>query len=316
MKTQRVIALCLCIFSIIQVRAQIRETILDLIQGNADSAIVFDSSHVEAETINQDSLLVIQLQQLLEDSKLSEANLRMEYEQYKLNVLASDSIKRHKQRQRIDSLRHTTQGSPVVVDGDTLFYLYTKKGGQSALQRAQETGELIELVGKKINLDPNRVYIEHTDIFSDIMYDTEVLVSFTDADAMWEGISRDSLAANHKHKELHVLQVARGGDGALAVRVRAPGHPQDFGQCLVIDSAGGIIIAGRLALGNGFHERHATCHHRGGQSFLFTTGPAGQHCPGQYTDFQSFLEHNLHSSMLPAICKEKVTDYMDGSFFT
>ena len=198
MKTQRVIALCLCIFSIIQVRAQIRETILDLIQGNADSAIVFDSSHVEAETINQDSLLVIQLQQLLEDSKLSEANLRMEYEQYKLNVLASDSIKRHKQRQRIDSLRHTTQGSPVVVDGDTLFYLYTKKGGQSALQRAQETGELIELVGKKINLDPNRVYIEHTDIFSDIMYDTEVLVSFTDADAMWEGISRDSLAANRK----------------------------------------------------------------------------------------------------------------------
>ena len=66
------------------------------------------------------------------------------------------------------------------------------------MQRAQETGELIELIGQKMNLDPNRVYIENTDIFSDIMYDTEVLVSFTDADAMWEGISRDSLVAARK----------------------------------------------------------------------------------------------------------------------
>ena len=122
----------------------------------------------------------------------------MEFEQFKLNLLVSDSLKRRKQWQLIDSLRRTTKGSPVIADGDTLFYLYTKKGGQSAQQRAQEAGELIELIGKKITIDPNRVYIEKTDIFSDIMYDTEVLVSFTDADAMWEGISRDSLVANRK----------------------------------------------------------------------------------------------------------------------
>ena len=127
MKTQRVIILCLCLFSLIQVRAQISETILDIIQGKVDSAIVTDSSHIETEIINQDSLLVVQLQQMLEESKLSEANLRMEFEQFKLNVLASDSIKRRRQRLLIDSLRHTTHGSPVVVDGDTLFYLYTQE---------------------------------------------------------------------------------------------------------------------------------------------------------------------------------------------
>ena len=152
MNTQRVITLFLCIFSIIQVRAQISESI----QGKVDSVIVADSLHIETEAINQDSLLVVQLQQMLEESKLSEANLRMEFEQFKLNVLASDSIKRRRQRLLIDSLRHTTHGSPVVVDGDTLFYLYTKKGGQSASQRAQETGELIELVGKKINLEDRK----------------------------------------------------------------------------------------------------------------------------------------------------------------
>ena len=198
MKLQRVLILCLLVLCTINVKAQIGDAIREIFQAASDSVVMSDSAHVEAETVNNDSLLVAQLQRSLDEAKLNEANLRMEFEQYKLNILASDSIKRHRQLQHIDSLRRTTKGSPVMVDGDTLFYLYTKKGGQSALQRAQETGDLMELIGKKINLDPNRVYIEKTDIFSDIMYETEVLVSFTDADAMWEGVSRDSLVASRK----------------------------------------------------------------------------------------------------------------------
>ena len=198
MKLQRLFILCLLAFCTINVNAQIADAIRGIFQVQGDSVIVPDSTDVETVAVNRDSLLVLQLQESLEEARLNEANIRMEFEQYKLNLLASDSIKRHKQRLHIDSLRRTTKGSPVMVDGDTLFYLYTKKGGQSALQRAQEAGELIELVGKKLNLDPNRVYVENTDIFSDIMYDTEVLVSFTDADAMWEGIRRDSLVAVRK----------------------------------------------------------------------------------------------------------------------
>ena len=209
MKLLRVFILCFWMLCTISAKAQIADAIRGIFQTESDSAMVTDST---AEVINQDSLLVAQLQQSLEEAKnsevllqqsleeakLNEANLRLEFEQFKISILASDSIKRYKQKLLIDSLRRTTQGSPVMVDGDTLFYLYTKKGGESALQRAQETSELIELIGKKINLDPNRVYIENTDIFSDIMYDSKVLVSFTDADAMWEGISRDSLVANRK----------------------------------------------------------------------------------------------------------------------
>ena len=212
MKLQRVLILCLWMLSTVSVRAQISNAIREIFQTESETISVADSTRTNAEEVDQSSLLVSQLKQSLEEAKLneenlrmkfeeaklSEANLRMEFEQFKLNILTSDSIKRQKQRQHIDSLRRTTHGSPVMVDGDTLFCLYTKKGGQSAMQRAQEAGELIELIGKKINVDPNRVYVENTDIFSDIMYDTEVLVSFTDADAMWEGISRDSLVANRK----------------------------------------------------------------------------------------------------------------------
>ena len=206
MKLQKLFILCLGVLCSISVKAQIGEVIRDIFQGEKDSTIVVGKSHVDTVIINQDSLLVAQLQQSLEEAKLNEANLRLEFEQFKFNIMASDSLKRRKQRQFIDSLRRTTHGSPVMVDGDTLFYLYAKKGGQSAAQRAQETGELIELIGKKINLDPNKVYVENTDIFSDIMYDSEVLVSFTDADAMWEGVSRDSLVANRKQMVVSQFQ--------------------------------------------------------------------------------------------------------------
>ena len=209
MKLQRVFILGLWMLCALGTKAQIADAIRGIFQVANDSVVVADST---AKVVEQDSSLVLSLQQSLEvakqnevllqqsleEAKLNEANLRLEFEQFKLSILASDSLKRYRQKLFIDSLRKTTQGSPVMVDGDTLFYLYTKKGGQSAMQRAQETGELMELIGKKINLDPNRVYIENTDIFSDIMYDTEVLVSFTDADAMWEGISRDSLVASRK----------------------------------------------------------------------------------------------------------------------
>ena len=198
MKFQRIFILCLLALCTISVKAQIGDAILGMFQGKKDSVAVADSARLGAGVSNQDSLQVVQLQQMLEEAKLNEANLRMEFEQYKLSILERDSLKRQRQRSLIDSLRRTTHGSPVMVDGDTLFYLYTKKGGQTALQRAQEAGEAIEIIGKKINLNPDRVYIENTDIFSDIMYDSEVLVSFTDADAMWEGISRDSLVANRK----------------------------------------------------------------------------------------------------------------------
>lgn len=210
MNIQRVlIFLCLCATCSMSISAQVVNTIREMFQSRNDSVVIVDSAQIAEGAVNQDLERIAQLQQSLEEARLSEANLRMEFEQFKLNTLASDSIKRHKQRQHIDSLRRITHGSPVLVDGDTLFFLFAKKGGLSASQRAHQAGEAIERVGKKINLALNRVYIEHTDIFSDIMYDTEVLISFTDADALWEGIARDTLVAARKQMVVDKLQEMR-----------------------------------------------------------------------------------------------------------
>ena len=154
---------------------------------------------------DSDSAYVANLQKTLEESRLNEANMRMEMEQMKLQMASADSVKYAQQRQRIDSLRQFTKGIPVVADGDTLFYLFTKRGGYTPQQRAQMTGTAVEELGKRFNLRPDSVSIDHSDIVSDLMYGNKVLLSLTDQDALWEGVSRDSLARERRENVVSKL---------------------------------------------------------------------------------------------------------------
>lgn len=154
---------------------------------------------------DSDSAYVAGLQRTLEEARLNEANMRMEMEQMKLQMASADSVKYAQQRQRIDSLRQFTKGIPVVADGDTLFYLFTKRGGYTPQQRAQMTGVAVEELGKRFNLRPDSVSIDHSDIVSDLMYGNKVLLSLTDQDALWEGISRDSLAKERRENVVSKL---------------------------------------------------------------------------------------------------------------
>lgn len=159
------------------VHAQIQEK-LQQILGN-------DTTHT-VTTASTDSLRLKQMQEELEAARLNEANMRLEMEQLRLQTFAADSLKLAEQKTRIDSLRRVTKGVPVIVDGDTLFYLYTKRGGYTAQTRAEMDAAIITELGERFNLHPDSVYIENSDIVTDVMYEDIVIVSFTDQDGLWE----------------------------------------------------------------------------------------------------------------------------------
>lgn len=166
--------------------------------GNAIRDILGPDT-VQAPTITPpDSGRVADMAKALEAARLNEMTLRMEVEQMKLASYASDSVKRAEQKIRIDSLRKVTPGVPVVVDGDTLFYLYAKRGGNTPQMRAQMDEAAIIELGKRFNLHPDSVYIESTDIVTDVMYGDKVIVSFTDQDGLWANSTRDQLAAKER----------------------------------------------------------------------------------------------------------------------
>lgn len=167
------------------VHAQIQEK-LQQILGN-------DTTHT-VTTASTDSLRLKQMQEELEAARLNEANMRLEMEQLRLQTFAADSLKLAEQKTRIDSLRRVTKGVPVIVDGDTLFYLYTKRGGYTAQTRAEMDAAIITELGERFNLHPDSVYIENSDIVTDVMYEDKVIVSFTDQDGLWENCTRQQLA--------------------------------------------------------------------------------------------------------------------------
>ena len=144
--------------------------------------------------LRNDSAYIATLRDSLENSRLAEANTRMELEQLRFSFLSKDSLERETQRARIDSLRQFTQGIPVVVEEDTLFEFYSKRGGYSPQQRAIMASTAIKNLSNRFNLRPDSLYIDNNDNISDIMYENEVITSFTELDALWADMPRDSLA--------------------------------------------------------------------------------------------------------------------------
>ena len=200
MKKIKRFALLLIMASLaVNVQAQLEQAVKKIFAGDTVA------THPTSLRRDSDSARVANLQKSLEEARLNEANMRMEMEQMRLQTMAADSVKLSQQRQRIDSLRQFTKGIPVVAEGDTLFYLFTKRGGYTPQQRAQMTGAAIEEIGKRFNLRPDSVSIDHSDIVSDLMYGNKVLLSLTDQDALWEGVSRDSLAKERRQNVITKL---------------------------------------------------------------------------------------------------------------
>ena len=182
--------------------AQLVEKVLDILNEDTLGTVV-------AQKPDTDSLHLLKIKEDLETSRLNEANLRMEIEQMKLKYDAADSLKLAKQRLRIDSLRRMTPGIPVIVEGDTLYYLFAKRGGHTPQQRAEMNAAAITELGKRFNLQPDSVYIDSSDIVTDLMYGNKVLSSFTDQDGLWGGCSRDQLAAAKRKVIVDKLKVMK-----------------------------------------------------------------------------------------------------------
>lgn len=202
MKGIRALCLWLLLLPAGGASAQLVEKVLDVFNDDTLGNVV-------AQRADTDSVYLLKMKEDLEVARLNEANLRMEIEQMRLRYDAADSLKLAKQRLRIDSLRRVTPGVPVVVEGDTLYYLFAKRGGHTPQQRAEMNAAAITELGKRFNLQPDSVYTESSDIVTDLMYGNKVLASFIDQDGLWEGCSRDQLAAAKRKVIVDKLKVMK-----------------------------------------------------------------------------------------------------------
>lgn len=162
-----------------------------------------------ADTVPDASIIIETMQKELEESRLQQMNLQMEIEQMKMANITADSIKLARQLAVIDSLRSITTGMPVIVEGDTLFYIYANRGGLTQQQRAVQTGGLVERIGKEYGVQPDSVFILSEEFTSDIIYRNTVILSLTDKDGMWMNMPREELAQYIKDIIVNSLYVLK-----------------------------------------------------------------------------------------------------------
>lgn len=219
----RICALVFIVLLPVASKAQIREKAEELLSiaktELKEERPASDDSLSHETKVKQDSVKMEELALQVQEMKLNEILLRNELESTKNQNATTDSLKRAEQRLRIDSLRQHTPGVPVVVEGDTLFKLYAKRGGHTPADRAEDIKNMLLMIASSHTLRNDSTHIYDSEYVTDIMYGEKVIISITDQDALWQNLTRIQLAEKYEPiiadrikelKEEHsLLQIAK-----------------------------------------------------------------------------------------------------------
>ena len=109
-----------------------------------------------------------------------------------------DSVRQAERKARVDSLRNVTPGAPLIIDGDTLFVIYARKGGMLPEARVSSVRSKIYEIGKRLTMFVDSIYVFDSEMSSDVMVGEDVILSVTDLDALWMGKERLELAETYR----------------------------------------------------------------------------------------------------------------------
>jgi len=146
-----------------------------------------------------DSAKKIELENQLTSLKKTD-NLKKEELEKQIQELKEKDVKRLAIRKaKIDSLRSTVNGYPVLgFFYDTLFFIYTKSGSFSASSRASIITERIESFGEKFLSIKDSIYLNDLETTIDIVSGETIIMSISDNDALWNNSTRQDLALTYK----------------------------------------------------------------------------------------------------------------------
>lgn len=145
-----------------------------------------------------DSLKRAELEIRINSFKTSNSDKKEELQRQVQKILDNESLRALNQKKRIDSLRQSNKGYPVLgVSNDTLFYIYTKQGASTAKERAINISKKIYTLANNdfIKIDSiNSVVSENT---IDIVYKETIIMSISEIDALWNNQTMQELANNN-----------------------------------------------------------------------------------------------------------------------
>ena len=136
------------------------------------------------------------LQRELQEMKMKELVLRNALNESGRDA-REDSLRKAEQKHRIDSLRKVTPGVPLIIEGDTLLYIYTSLGGDDPAHRVESVARKVTQIGKSLKLTTDSMHIFISEYTDDVMCGEVVIISVSDLDGLWNGMARRDLAEEY-----------------------------------------------------------------------------------------------------------------------
>lgn len=150
-----------------------------------------DSASAAKDTLVQSLLNKVQeleMQRILMQEQLEKSG----------EAVRNDSLRLARRKSRIDSLRSYTLGAPLIIEGDTLFVLYYRRGGMLPETRVADIREKIMEIGTSMTLFTDSIYVFEGEFTTDIMAGEKLVMSVTDYDGLWQNQTRQELAAEYR----------------------------------------------------------------------------------------------------------------------
>lgn len=195
------IPLLTSLFFCLSVNAQEKDTASK--NSDLDEAILIK----ELQQANIDSLVKRKLEKELK-AAVGNTKKTAELEATLKEIEQKDSLRKVAQIQEIVSLKKTTQGFPVVLNIDTLFYIYTRTGSFAAKERAQAISEKIKRIYDDAFYSPDSLRIISLNDNHDIVYKKNLIVlNVANLDGPW--FSKSNLKQANDYLEIIKRNIAK-----------------------------------------------------------------------------------------------------------
>lgn len=144
-----------------------------------------------------DSLVKIQLQEQLRNAG-GDKSKTAELEEKLRKIAISDSLRSIEQAAEIKKLKAHAHGYPVVLNHDTLFFIYTRTGSFSAKERSLGIAKKINSLYDDAFYTADSLQLKSSADNFDIVYkNQEIIMTVSNLDGLWFGKTNAKLAEEY-----------------------------------------------------------------------------------------------------------------------
>lgn len=229
---KKVLCLISFLFVILSLRAQ-----TDTVSTYSDNSSTINLIRQIQQQQLTDSLKEALLKEQMSSLKYNEVEQKQFIRKQLRALHQQDSLYAISSQHRIDSLKKHAHSAAVVIGTDTLCHFYTNIGSFTAVERAVHSSERITKLAQQYSLRNDSLTISHNYNTSDILFGETIVLSITDADAMWMNTDKARLAEQYKEKLVKII-ASYQDNISLSTRLK------QIGLCLLVIFIQYLLIKG------------------------------------------------------------------------